>query len=166
MIIQAIQKRRSIRQFKQSPIPTDIIQEVLKAAQFAPASRGNKAMHYIIVTDQETKKLIYQATVNKQGFILEAPTLIIPTTDPEQTKQPVQDLSLASENILLQATELGLGSVWKNFRLAVADEVKKITGIPSEYVVINAIAVGFPAESIEPHADTDFEQSRIHQEKW
>ncbi|MFA5051572.1 MAG: nitroreductase family protein [Patescibacteria group bacterium] len=166
MLIPAIKNRRSIRRFKPNFPPHDMIQEILRAAQYAPTSRGNKAMHYLVISEQATKDAIYAIAAPEQDFVRDAPLLIIPSTDPEKTGQPVQDLSLASENIFLQATELGLGSVWKNFKPPVAEEVKRITGIPHTFMIINAIAIGFPAESAEPHADQDYDRSRIHKERW
>ncbi len=166
MVLPAIQNRRSIRRFKADPIPYKMVQELLQAAQYAPSSRGNKAINLLIITSQTTKDAIYAIAPPEQDFVREVPLLIIPATDPNKTGQTVQDLSLASENILLQATELGLGSVWKNFKPPVADEVKKITGIPSNYTVINAIAIGYPDEMMTPHSEEEFDRSRIHKEIW
>jgi nitroreductase len=70
--------------------------------------------------------------------------------------------------MLLQATSLGLGSVWKNLKTELGEEekIKELLNIPGQYRVINIIPVGWPAENIEPRTDKDFSPEKIHQEKW
>lgn len=166
MIIKEIQNRRSVREFKTTPAPDEIISEIIKAAQFAPTSRDNRSVEFIIIKAQATKEKIFKTALPEQLFIKEAPVLIIPVTNPKKTNQPVQDLSLASGNIFLQATSLGMGSVWKNLKLPVADKIKKILGIPHDYLIINVIPLGYPKKTPPPHTDEDFDKVKIHNEKW
>lgn len=166
MIIPAIKKRRSIRAYKSGSVPPDLLTEIIKAAQFAPTSRHNRAVEFIIITDQETKNEISATAQPEQEFVKQAPVLIVPVTDPDKTNQPVQDLTVASENIFLQAAELGLGTVWKNLKTPMAESIKSILGIPSKYMIINVIPLGYPDEAVRPHDDGEFEASKIHHEKW
>jgi nitroreductase len=74
----------------------------------------------------------------------------------------VQDCSAATENILLAATALGLGSVWVGvhpvaiFTRAVA----KVLNLPKGVTPLNLIFVGYPAETKEPR--TQYEDKRVH----
>ncbi|MBU0598417.1 nitroreductase family protein [Patescibacteria group bacterium] len=165
-IIKEIQNRRSVRDFKLDKIENFKVAEILQAAQFAPTSRNNQATEFITVINQDTKKLIHEATEKKQDFVLSAPLLIIPVTDPDKTSHPVPDLSLASAHIFLQAEHLGLGAVWKNLRKPPADAIKKILNAPESFILINIIPVGYPAINPAPHNDTETDQHRLHTEKW
>jgi nitroreductase len=166
MIIKEIVQRRSVREFKTTPVPDEIISEIINAAQFAPTARNNHSVEFIIIKKQATKEKIFKLAIPEQKFVKQAPILIVPVTNPAKTNQPVQDLSVASENVFLQATSLGLGSVWKNLKPAVANEIKKILGIPDDYLIINVIPLGYPKETPPPHTDEDFDEEKIHNEKW
>jgi nitroreductase len=165
-IIKEIINRRSIRKYKPDSVPEEQIESIIKAGQFAPTARNNRAVEFIVVKNQETKDKIFGIT--GQEFVKEAPVLIVPAVDGEKTVCPVPDLSIASENMLLQATALGLGSVWKNLKTELGEDekIKELLNIPGQYRVINIIPVGWPAENIEPRTDKDFSPEKIHQEKW
>ncbi|OGZ33113.1 MAG: hypothetical protein A2174_01095 [Candidatus Portnoybacteria bacterium RBG_13_41_18] len=165
MILKEILNRRSIRKFKPDAVSEESITEIIKAAQFAPTAKNNKALEFIVVRDQETKNKMFE--IIGQDFIKEAPILILPVIEEENSVAPTQDISLATAQMFLQATSLGLGSVWKN----VAKEdwsprVKALLGIPESFILINLIPIGYPAEIIPPHNDEEFDTKKIHPEKW
>ena len=166
MIIKEILNRRSVREYKEKAVAEEYITEIIKAGQFAPTAHNNRAIEFIVVRDQSTKDKIFE--IVGQEFLKEAPVLIIPVSDTTQTNCPVQDLSVASENMFLQATALGLGTVWKALKAEYAEEekIKKLLGIPEQYRAINIIPVGYPKEKPLPHTDKDFKANKIHHEKW
>jgi len=166
MILKEILNRRSIRKYKPDPVPQEYIIDIIKAGQFAPTAHNNRAVEFVVVKDQGMKKRIFG--ILDKDFVKEAQALIVPATDGEKTNCPVQDLSVASENMFLQATALGLGTVWKNLKAEFDEEakIKEILGIPKQYRVINIIPVGFPAENPGPYSDKDFSPEKIHEEKW
>lgn len=167
MIIDAIIKRRSIRDYKSESVPPALLEEIIKAAQFAPTSRGNRAVEFIVVTDKKLKEKILAITPPpKQDFILNAPLLIIPVTDTTKTTNAIQDLSLATAHILLQATALGLGGVWKNIRPQATREIMKLLKIPKNFWLINLIPIGYPASQLESHQDSEFDNKKIHYNFW
>ena len=166
MIIKEILNRRSMREYEEKDVSEEDITEIIKAGQFAPTANNNQAVEFIVVRDQQTKDKIFE--IVGQEFIKEAAILIIPVSDTTQTNCPVQDLSIASENMFLQATALGLGTVWKALKAENAEEekIKKLLGIPEQYLAINIIPVGYSKEKPIPHADKDFKAKKIHHEKW
>lgn len=164
MVIEAIKNRRSVREYKTADIPERYINEIIKAGQFAPSAHNNRAVEFIVIKDKKTKEKIFK--IVGQKFIKEAPVLIIPTTDTEKTNFAIQDLSVVSENMLLQATDMGLGAVWKAVSSMWEKKIKELLGIPAKYKIINIIPVGFPKEKIFPYAEIDFNPSKIHKEKW
>lgn len=166
MILKEISNRRSIRKYKADPVPQEYVMEIIKAGQFAPTARNNRALEFVVVKDQGIREKIFG--IVGQDFVKEAQVLIVPAIDGEKTICPVQDLSVASENMFLQATALGLGTVWKNLKTELNEEakIKEMLDIPERYRVINIIPVGFSAENPEPYSDKDFSSEKIHEEKW
>ena len=164
MVIKQILERRSVRQFGKKEVPEEHIIEIIKAGQFAPSAMGNHATEFVVVTNPEIKDAIYQ--IVGQDFVKEAPVLIIPVTDTTKTNCSVKDLSVVSENMFLQAVELGLGTVWKNLSGEGEKKVKKLLGIPEHFRVINIIPVGYPKENIKPHDEGEFDLNKIHREDW
>jgi len=166
MIIKEILNRRSVREYKEKAVLEEDITEIIKAGQFAPTASNNQAVEFLVIRDQQTKDKIFE--IVGQEFIKEASVLIIPVSNTTQTNCPVQDLSIASENMFLQATALGLGTVWKALKAEDAEEekIKKLLGIPEQYMAINIIPVGYPKEKTIPHPDEDFNAQKIHHEKW
>lgn len=166
MVIREILNRRSVRKYKSKAVPQKYIIEIIKAGQFAPTARHNQAVEFIVVKNQKTKDKIFE--IVGQDFVKEAPVLIIPVTDTTKTNCPIQDLSVASENMFLQATALGLGTVWKALKTEYkeAEKIKKLLGIPKRYTAINIIPVGYPEKKPQPHTDKDFDKKKIHKERW
>lgn len=164
MIIREIVNRRSVRDYQSRPVSKKDIFEVIKAGQFAPNGMHTRAWEFIVIQDQESKDKIDQ--IVGQEFIREAPVLIIPAIDTEKSVAPIQDLSVATENMFLQAEALGLGTVWKNIDEAKAEEIKKLLNIPQKFMVINIIPLGYPQEKPEPHSNLDFEPNKIHWGGW
>ncbi|UYP44801.1 hypothetical protein NEF87_001086 [Candidatus Lokiarchaeum ossiferum] len=166
MVLNEIKNRRSVRKFKPEMIPDEKITEIIKAAQFAPTAMNNQAIEYIIIKEQTIKDQIFEITEPKQEFVKTAPIIIVPFTNTEKTNLATQDLSLASENIFLQAAAFGLGSVWKNCYPPVAKKVKFILNIPEKYTLINIIPIGIPEENPKPYGDFNFKSEGIHTEKY
>lgn len=166
MIIKEILNRKSVRSYKIDDVPEEYIEEIIKAGQFAPTARNNKAVEFIVVRDKKTKEDIFN--IIGQEFVKEAPVLIVPITDETKTDCPIKDISVASENMFLQATALGLGTVWKNLKSELGEElkIKKILSIPEKYKVTNIIPVGFPEEKPKPNDDDNFDVKKIHIEKY
>ena len=78
----------------------------------------------------------------------------------------MQDCSAATENILIAAAGLGLGSVWIGGypKEEVMDSIHEILEIPENIHVLNLIYIGYPAE--QQPARTQFEAKRVHWQKY
>jgi len=166
MIIKEIINRRSVREYKSDLIPDKLILEIIKAAQFAPTAVDNRAVEFIVIKDQKTKERLDEILESKQDYVRMAPVIIVPVTDTKKSLLAVQDLSVASQNMFLQATALGLGTVWKNVRAKPAEAIKALLNIPNHFTLVNIIPVGYPAEKPEPHKDEDFDATKIHYDKF
>lgn len=148
-VFTAIQNRRSIRAYKDKKIDDAALAKVLEAGRLAPSAGNQQGWKFLVVKDHETRKKL-AAAANGQKFLEQAPVVLAGiATDPEgtmpngQLRGPI-DLSIAFSFIVLEATELGLGTCWLGaFN---ESEVKKILGIPEKYRVITITPLGYPAE--------------------
>jgi nitroreductase len=163
MINQAIEKRRSVRDYKPDQIPNELILEIIKAGQFAPEAMHKQGIEFVVITNQEIKEKINQVLSKQlaQDYVVKAPVLIIPIADTKKSILPTQDLSVATENIFIQATELGLGSVWKNIGSESVPEIRQILNLTDNYTFINLIPIGYAQETPKPHSSADFSLEKI-----
>ncbi len=112
--------RRSIRSFTTEPVDPAQVELLLKAAMAAPSAANRKPWHFVVVTDAKVRQALAQAHPHA-AMVAEAPLALVPCGEPSLSipgRQDywIQDLAAATENILLAATGLGLGSVWCGVR--------------------------------------------------
>ncbi len=167
-VMEAILKRRSIRRFTNQPIAKEDIYSLLHAAMMAPTARNCQEWEFVVVRNKETfKKMMH---VHPYAKMLEqADCALVVCGNTQREHAPgywMADCGAATQNILLAATSLGIGSVWLGVypneeRMA---GVAKILGLPDHVKPLNIIALGYPDEKKE---DVDrFDPAKIHEEKW
>ena len=146
-VFTAISQRSSIRAYKETPVEEDKLKKILEAARLSPSSSNRQGWKFIVVKNKETRKKIADAAFG-QSFIGEAPVVIVACAIESKTimacGQPAHtvDLSIACAFMILQATELGLGTCWiGHFR---EDAVKKILSIPESIRVVAMTPLGYP----------------------
>lgn len=159
-VFEAISKRRSIRNYKTTPVEDEKLEKVLEAARIAPSAANRQEWKFIVVKNQETREKLVEAA-NGQKFVGQAPvTIVCCSTESERVMPCGQfaytvDLSIAVSFMILEATELGLGTCW----LGAYDEeaVKKVLDIPDEIRVPAMFTLGYADENPDsrPRKDID-----------
>jgi len=155
-LFRVIEKRRSIRKFKNIPVANEDLKKILEAGRLAPSGGNRQPWYFVIVRDFETKRALSVAA-NNQKFIADADVVIVALGDPmiDSIKLPYklsssrmpykQDPMIAVEHMVLAATALGYGTCWTGaFN---EDEIKRILKIPENLTVIALLPVGVPDES-------------------
>lgn len=165
MVIQEIIQRRTIREYLNKAVSEKEILEIIKAAQFAPTAMNNRSVEFIVVQNIKGKNALFEI-MNQKEFIKQAPVIIIPLVDTKKSITPTQDLSIASSYMQLQATGLGLASVWKHAYPDQIEKVKRLLNIPEQFTFINMIALGYGKEKKDAHSDSEFDMKKIHREQW
>jgi nitroreductase len=164
-MIEAIYKRRSIRKYKSTPVSEEQIRKLLEAAMMAPSARNRQPWHFVVCTDRDQIDRLRKAHPYS-SMLAEAPLCIAVCADPDETGYYQQDCGAATQNLLLAACDMGLGTCW----LGVAPRpdrmkaVAEVLGLPDGIVPFNLIAVGYPDEE-RPTPDR-FDESRIHYDRW
>lgn len=163
-LIDTIFARRSIRRYTAEPVSEEHIKLLLEAGMAAPTANNRQPWHFVVVTDRETLNKLAQAHI--YGKMLSQAALAIAVCGEAANEQWVQDCSAATENILLAATALGLGSVWLGVypRLERQEDIRRILGVPARYEILNLLSIGYPAEKREP--GTKYDENKVHYQKW
>jgi len=141
---EVLEKRRSIRKYKDAPVPKEKILKMLEAARIAPSASNRQPWHFIVVENKETiKKLAKQEWA-------EAPVMVVGLAD--QAASPnwcSNDLGIALEHLVLAATNMGLGTCWMG-QTGREEMIKKLLGIPDNFKVVAVVPIGVPAETPAP----------------
>ncbi|PUU91111.1 nitroreductase family protein [Halanaerobium sp.] len=166
--MEEIFERRSIRKYKSKDVEEEKIEKLLEAAVSAPSAGNEQPWHFIVIKDR--KRLNHLAEIHPYAKMLkEAPLAIAVCADLSQQKHQgfwVQDCSAATQNILLEAQSLGLGSVWIGCHPA-EDREKKVSNylkVPAGFKTLSLVAVGYPAE--EKVRVNRMNDNIVHLEEW
>lgn len=143
---QRIRDRYSVRKFKSTEIPTDLIREILDTARWAPSGLNNQPWKFIIIIDVGIKDLIAHQT-DASGIIRNAPVCIAVFYDKDEGYnylKDVQAIGAAIENMLLAIHNLHLGGVWLGEILNKHEQVEQILEVPHSFELMAVIAFGYP----------------------
>jgi nitroreductase len=142
---EVLEKRRSIRKYKDTPVPREKILKMLEAARIAPSAGHRQPWHFIVVENKATIKKLA-----KSEWAAEAPVMIVGLAD--QSASPGwwgNDLGIALEHIVLAATNLGLGTCWMG-QTGREELVRGLLDIPDGFKVVAVIPIGVPDETPAP----------------
>lgn len=153
-LLKKIETRRSIRKFKNTMIPRDVIDQIIKAGTYAATGRNHQGCKIICVTNPEMRN--HLSEVNRQiggwqeGFdpFYGAPVVLIVLAD-KNWPTHVYDGSLVMGNLMLAAHELGIGSCWihrakEEFEMEIGQELLQQLGIEGEWEGIGHCVLGYP----------------------
>ncbi|MBW2984289.1 nitroreductase family protein [Candidatus Woesearchaeota archaeon] len=170
--LECIVTRRSIRKYKDKPVPWDMVATILDAGRLAPSSGNVQSWKFIIVRDESQRKAIAEACL-QQHWMVQAPVHFAIIAMPEKVKRyygvrgermyAIQNCAAAAENMLLAAHALGLGACW----VSAFDEdmLHRALGLPEEVIPQAVITVGWADEQPEqPPKDRAF--AKFFLDRW
>jgi len=162
--LEALKTRRSIRAYKKKKMPKNVLAGIIDCARLAPTANNRQPWEFIVVTGKETRKKIADMTTYGK-FIANAAACVV-VCGKKDADYIREDCSAATENILLAAKALGIGSCWvAGYQKAFEDELKGMLGIPGSIAVFSLVALGYPDEQPEPHNKRSVEEV-LHWEKF
>ncbi len=148
-ILQAIKERRSIRQYSQEPISEDQLNQILEAGRWAPSRGNSQPWKFIVLKDEQIRRELAEV-IPTGKFLAQAPQGIAIVVDPKVSKHPEQEGAAATQNVLLAAHSLGLGTCWISVRgTDWAETAAKVMEIPNEEWLISIVSIGYPTEAPE-----------------
>ena len=145
-------KRYSVRKYQPRKVEEEKLLRILEAGRVAPTAANMQPQQLIVVRETEGLEKL-----SKAAKIYSAPLAIIVCGDhnkawkrPYDGKDTVDiDTSIITDHMMLQATELGLGTVWVCYFKA--DVVKEEFGLPENIEPVNILVIGYAeGESASP----------------
>jgi nitroreductase len=158
--------RRSIRKYTDEPVSAEHIKTLLEAGMNAPSANNRQPWHFIVVDERDRLDAIMEVHPYSK-MLAQAPLAIVVCADITVSKRYwQQDCAAATENILLAARALGLGSVWLGVypKEARVEGVTEIFNLPEQIRPLCVIAVGHPA--VEAKRVERYDSSKVHQNQW
>jgi nitroreductase len=143
--LELIRNRRSIRTYTGQEVDRDVIELVVDAARMAPTAMNHQPWEFLVLTDRELLKSI-PPVLGHAEFIANAAFCVLVLGS--RIEYAVEDCCAATENLILAAEALGLGSCWvAGTGQSYSATLCKLFGVPNELQLVNIVAVGYPAES-------------------
>ena len=162
-----------MRKFTDEELSQEQVVELMKAALMAPTSKRSNAWHFILVDDKETLKKLALCKEQASQFIAEAALAIVVCADPLASDVWIEDASIASIYIQLQAEDLGLGSCWVQVRERFtangtdsSEYVHGVLDIPLQLQVLNIVAIGHKGMERKPFNEEHLQWDKIHLNKY
>ncbi|MGI6113074.1 MAG: nitroreductase family protein [Mahellales bacterium] len=157
-VIEAIKSRRSIRMFDNSrPVDDDILKEIITCGTWAPSAHNNQPWRFVVIRDPKKKEQMAMRS-RWAKFLTQTPVAIVVIAEFSHRRKvsddkavryfSVQDTAAAIQNILLAATNYGLGTCW----IGDFDEgqLAEMCNIPEGWNPVCIIAMGYPHPDFKP----------------
>jgi nitroreductase len=172
-----VHSQRACRNFTTDDVPDDLLAKVLDAATFAPSAENSQPWVFVVVKNEATRKRIAELTkqvweggarayeekhldahiladVDKgtaEGFA-RAPVVVVVGGDAGQAFASTLPSSVypATQNLLLAATALGLGSALTTLATAMAKDLAQLVDLPEHVKPMAVVFLGWPAKKLGP----------------
>ncbi|MBP2031132.1 nitroreductase [Methanohalophilus levihalophilus] len=148
-VIEAIEKRISIRKFTDAAVPLNIIDRILSAGIQAPNAFNSEPWEFILVKEGPVKDelISMRRKIPPQKTALEtAAFVIVVCYNNEMGNEALSSAYACVENMLLAATSFGLGAVPLTFH---GKKIRELLELPEGFEIASVIPFGYPAESPE-----------------
>ncbi|MEA2083343.1 MAG: nitroreductase family protein [Thermodesulfobacteriota bacterium] len=145
-IIEAIYKRRSIREYTNDEVTLEQLREIVHAGTWAPSGLNNQPWRFVIVRDPAVREQLAGET-HYSHIIKAAPAVIAVFLDKGAMYDEVKDHQSAGaciQNMLLAVEAMELGAVWLGQILKNKDKVNEILSLGNEYDLMAVLAIGHP----------------------
>lgn len=161
-LIDVIKSRRSIRRFKDQPIPEDVLTEILECARLAPTAINIQPWLIGCITDKVQLERL--AKMADHGHFINGSAACFAVFCEKDKKYYLEDGCAATMNIILAATAGGIGTCWiAGDKKEYVEAVRTLLEVPDKYTLVSLIAAGYPDESPQPKkkqlADISFKNS-------
>jgi nitroreductase len=143
--ITIIKSRRSVRQYKDAPVPMDVVADALECARNAPTAKNGQKWIFGVITERDLLASIADLTDHGK-FIAGAPVCFAVFGE-RDWKYYLEDCCAATEQLMLGLWAHGVGSCWvAGDKKDYAGEVRDLLQVPSEYTLVSLIPAGYPED--------------------
>ncbi|MBF0647790.1 nitroreductase family protein [Dysgonomonas sp. GY75] len=166
---QLIISRRSTRKFTDEPLSPEQVETIMKAALMSPSSKSANPWQFLLIEDKEMLDKLSYCKKSSSRLIAGCALAIVVLADPLTSDVWIEDSSIASIMVQLQAEDLGLGSCWVQVRERYtmsdtpSDEyIRELFDIPMQLQVLSVIAIGHKAQERPPFDEEKLQWEKIH----
>lgn len=161
---EAINSRRSIRHFNDKKISKEIIEEILQAGILAPSAHNRQPWNFYVIENKEKRKEIADTLLTKTDLstqltceaIKDCSVLILVFANITDELMDVESVGACIENMVLQATDLNVGSLWIGYITKIETELKEM--FQTNQKLIAAIALGYTNTNPKPRPRKSLEE--------
>lgn len=163
-----IKGRYSVRRYESKPVEGEKLEKILEAVRVAPTAANKQPFKFIVVNTEgreEELKTIYGAE-----WFTQAPLVICGCAVPEEgwvrrdgKNYSEVDVKIAMDHLILEATNLGLGTCW--IAAFNADAARKVLNLPEGVEPVLFTTLGYPADEPQPKTRKELSQI-VHYEHW
>lgn len=157
-MINVLKERRSIRKYKGQMVEDEKIEKLIIAGRMAPSGKNKRPVEFIVIKDKEILKKLSSAKPKGGLFLKEAPAAIVVVGREDISDTWIEDCSIATTFIQLEAHNQGLGSCWVQIRerFDAENKVKKLLDIEKQKRVLCIISIGYPDEVKAAYDEKEF----------
>ena len=177
-LFEVVHRQRACRSFSDDEVGDEIVGRILDAATFAPSAENRQPWVFVVVRDREIAGRIHDLTARAwdaggremaasrldatlldevdrgitAGGYRGAPVLVVVAADTERclTATIASSVFPATQNLLLAATALGLGSALTTLTTAFGTELSSILDLPPHVIPQVVVPLGYPARPLGP----------------
>ena len=172
-VINNIMTRASVRGFIEKPVEQTKIDLMLRAAMAAPTDKNRQPWHFVVLNTPEAIAQ-YAGEGHHAERMKKTPLVIVVCADTTRMQQGavreiwVQDLSAATENLLLAAHALELGAVWTTiYPLEKRVEgVQQKLNLPSHLIPMCAVRIGYPNPERPAQPKDKWDEKKVTYGPW
>ena len=160
-VMQAINNRRSVREYDASrAIPDAVVERMRHALRAAPSACNYQPWHFIFVSDATLRQKLARIA-NDQNFIADAPIVVVACGEAAAAYKQMAghgnsvmiDVAIALDHLTLAAVAEGLGTCW--IGAFQEQPAKDLLGVPADMDIVAMIPLGYPASPELNHPLTD-----------
>jgi len=189
---EVVDGQRAHRQLRPDPVPDTLVERVLEAAVKAPSAENRQPWAFVVVRDEETRRAIAELTAriweggarefsrpNTSARLFEevdewataglavAPVHVVVCGDTSRCPEMMLPSSIypATQNLLLAARALGLGSLMSTLSIVTGAPFKELLGLPEHIVPMALVPLGYPERMLGPSRRTPA-ADLTHHDRW
>lgn len=175
-LMEGLLTRRSIRKYQDKPIAKEAIEDIIKAAQFAPTAHNRQPWEFLVIDDKEVLTNLRHIQ-RWSSFAKDAACVIFVCGDVEKSFNRSKedetwsfidvDCAIATENLLLAAWSKGIGTCYCGAApmQKVVDALKEHLNLPENIRPFSIVVMGYPDETPKQPEDR-YKPEKIHWSKW
>lgn len=162
-------RRRSMRQFTEERLTEEDLAALMGTVLMAPSSKGTCCWQFILVQDEALLRQLAQCKEHGASMLADARAAVAVLADPAVSDVWVEDASVATTYLLLQAEDSGLGACWVQVRNRQAADgtpseevVRRVLHVPAHLRVLSLVALGHKGMERKPFNPERLKWDKVH----